>query len=88
MHAGMPDSRFFESTRGRIVALLRRAQHTVEELARILIAAVGSDVEPQFNPRDVLVSRRAADITRAKEILGFEAEVAVRDGMTRLVQNT
>lgn len=61
---------------------------TVEELARILIAAVGSDVEPQFNPRDVLVSRRAADITRAKEILGFEAEVAVRDGMTRLVQNT
>ena len=36
MHAGMPDSRFFESTRGRIVALLRRAQHTVEELARAL----------------------------------------------------
>jgi len=61
---------------------------TVEELARILIAAVGADVEPQFNPRDVLVSRRAADITRAKEILGFEAEVAVGDGMTRLVQNS
>lgn len=61
---------------------------TVEELARILIAAVGADVEPQFNPRDVLVSRRAADITRAKEVLGFEAEVDVISGMTRLVQNS
>ena len=46
---------------------------TVAELARILIDAVGADVEPQFNPRDVLVSRRAADIERAKEVLGFEA---------------
>ena len=61
---------------------------TVEQLARILIAAVGADVEPQFNPRDVLVSRRAADTTRAKEILGFEAQVDVNDGMTRLVLNS
>jgi UDP-glucose 4-epimerase len=61
---------------------------TVEELARILIAAVGSDVEPEFNPRDVLVSRRAADITRAKDVLGFEAQVDVRTGMTRLVHNS
>jgi len=61
---------------------------TVEELARILISAVGADVEPQFNPRDVLVSRRAADITRAQEILGFTASVDVRDGMTRLVSNS
>ena len=61
---------------------------TVEELAHILIAAVGTDVEPQFNPRDVLVSRRAADITRAKEVLGFEALVDVNNGMTRLVLNS
>ncbi|WP_404431807.1 NAD-dependent epimerase/dehydratase family protein [Microbacterium lacus] len=61
---------------------------TVEQLARILIAAVGADVEPEFNPRDVLVSRRAADITRAQEVLGFTAIVDVNDGMTRLVQNS
>jgi len=61
---------------------------TVEQLARILIAAVGADVEPQFNPRDVLVSRRAADITRAQRVLGFTAEVDVNDGMTRLVRNS
>lgn len=61
---------------------------TVADLARILIAAVGADVEPQFNPRPVLVSRRAADTTRAKDVLGFEAEIDVVSGMTRLVQNS
>ena len=61
---------------------------TVAELARILIAAVGSDVEPQFNPRDVLVARRAADITRAQDVIGFTAKVPVGEGMTRLVQNS
>ena len=58
----------------------------VADLARILIDAVGADVEPQFNPRDVLVSRRAADITRAKEMLGFEPTIAVGDGMTDLIR--
>ncbi|RDV45682.1 UDP-glucose 4-epimerase [Leifsonia sp. ku-ls] len=61
---------------------------TVAELARILIDAVGVDVEPQFNPRPVLVSRRAADTTRAKEVLGFEPTIEVRDGMTKLIQNS
>jgi UDP-glucose 4-epimerase len=60
---------------------------SIADLARILIDAVGSDVEPIFNPRDVLVSRRAADTTRAKEILGFEPTIEVRDGMTDLIRN-
>ncbi|ACQ79441.1 NAD-dependent epimerase/dehydratase [Beutenbergia cavernae DSM 12333] len=59
---------------------------TVADLARILIDAVGADVEPIFNPRDVLVSRRAADTTRAKEVLGFVPEIAVEDGMTELIR--
>jgi UDP-glucose 4-epimerase len=61
---------------------------TVAELAEILIDAVGVDVKPQFNPRPVLVTRRAADITRAREVLGFEAEIPVREGMTALVRNS
>jgi UDP-glucose 4-epimerase len=59
---------------------------SVATLARILISAVGVDVEPQFNPRKVLVSRRAADITRAREVLGFEASIGVEEGMTNLVK--
>jgi UDP-glucose 4-epimerase len=61
---------------------------SVATLARILIDAVGADVEPQFNPRDVLVSRRAADTTRAREVLGFEATIEVEEGMTQLVKRS
>jgi UDP-glucose 4-epimerase len=58
----------------------------IHVLARILIDAVGADVEPIFNPRDVLVSRRAADVRRAKEVLGFEPTISVLDGMTDLIR--
>jgi UDP-glucose 4-epimerase len=61
---------------------------SVATLARILIDAVGADVEPQFNPRDVLVSRRAADTTRAREVLGFEAAIGVDEGMAKLVKRS
>jgi UDP-glucose 4-epimerase len=60
---------------------------SVADLARILIEAVGVDVEPRFNPRDVLVSRRAADITRAREVLGWQPTIEVKDGMIDLVRN-
>ncbi len=60
---------------------------TVAELARILIDAVGVNVEPQFSGRDVIASRRAADIARAREVLGFEHTIAVRDGMTALIRD-
>lgn len=58
---------------------------TVAELARTLISAVGVDVEPQFNPREVLVARRAADITRAREVLGWEPTIDLATGMKELV---
>ncbi len=61
---------------------------SVAALAKILIDAVGVDVTPQFNPRDVLVSRRAADIARAREVLGWRPEISVEDGMRALVTET
>jgi UDP-glucose 4-epimerase len=61
---------------------------SVAQLARMLIDAVGVDVEPRFNPRDVLVSRRAADTGRAKAVLGFEPTITVEEGMTNLVKRS
>jgi UDP-glucose 4-epimerase len=61
---------------------------SIAQLAKILIQAVGVDVEPIFNPRDVLVSRRAADITRAREVLGWEPTITVEEGMAELVRNS
>jgi UDP-glucose 4-epimerase len=59
---------------------------SVAALAKILIDAVGADVEPVFRPRDVLVSRRAADIGRAREILGWAPSITVDQGMADLVR--
>lgn len=59
---------------------------SVARLAHILIDAIGADVEPQFNPREVLVSRRAADTTRAKEMIGFEYAIPVDEGMADLIR--
>lgn len=59
---------------------------SVADLARILIEAIGVDVEPIFNPRDVLVSRRAADVQRAKDVIGFEYSIPVGQGMTDLIR--
>jgi UDP-glucose 4-epimerase len=61
---------------------------TVATLAKILIDAVGIDIQPQFRERDVLVSRRAADITRAREVLDWEPTISVEDGMRELVRIT
>jgi len=59
---------------------------SIATLAKILIEEVGVDVEPLFNERDVLVSRRAADITRAREVLGWEPKISVEEGMRELVR--
>ncbi|HEX4703414.1 MAG TPA: NAD-dependent epimerase/dehydratase family protein [Pseudonocardiaceae bacterium] len=61
---------------------------SIAALAKILISAVGVHVEPVFNPRDVLVSRRAADIRRAKEVLGWEPTITVEEGMSDLVRRS
>ncbi|HSA53777.1 MAG TPA: NAD-dependent epimerase/dehydratase family protein [Yinghuangia sp.] len=60
---------------------------SIAQLAKILIDAVGARMEPRFNPRDVLVSRRAADIGRAREVLGWEPTVSVEQGMADLVRD-
>jgi UDP-glucose 4-epimerase len=59
----------------------------IAQLARTLIAAVGVDVEPQFLPRDVLVSQRAADISRALDVLGWKPTIDLVTGMQDLVDH-
>ncbi|MDV6012359.1 NAD-dependent epimerase/dehydratase family protein [Haloechinothrix sp. LS1_15] len=61
---------------------------SISTLAKLLIDAVGADVEPQFNPRDVLVARRAANIDRARNVLGWEPTITVEQGMADLVAAT
>ena len=58
------------------------------DLAQMLIAAMGADMEVEFGPARAAaaVTRRLADIDKARDLLGFEAEIDIADGLRRLVQ--
>jgi nucleoside-diphosphate-sugar epimerase len=59
---------------------------TVRELADILIKALGSKVEPEFSGRPTLVSRRKADLTKIRELLGYEPKMEVHRGLTEVAR--
>ena len=58
---------------------------SIRDLARILIQHMGVDVEPVFRPRAVLVSRRAADISRIRAVLGWQPTIDVEAGLRTVV---
>ena len=78
-----------------IVALLESSEHnpvnigspvefTVSELAEVVLEATGSSSPVQYLPLPVDdPRRRRPDITRAKELLGWEPTVALREGVER-----
>jgi len=57
------------------------------ELAHMLIEVMGSEVSVEFGPERSVnkVPRRLADTQLARELLGFEAQVDLEDGLRRLV---
>jgi UDP-glucose 4-epimerase len=60
---------------------------SLRELADALLRAMGSDLPLEFGPpRGVnAVTRRLADVSRAKELLGWKAEVELEEGLRQLV---
>jgi UDP-glucose 4-epimerase len=60
---------------------------SLAELADKLLAVMGSDLSVEFGPERAVnkVSRRLADTSHARDVLGFEALVDVEQGLTGLV---
>lgn len=60
---------------------------SLNELAGALLAAMGSDLSPEYGPARKVnpVPRRLADTSRAQARLGFRAEVSLDEGLRRLV---
>lgn len=60
---------------------------SLAELAHTLLRVMGSDLTLEHGPERAVnkVSRRLADTSRARDLLGFEAEVDLEEGLTRLV---
>lgn len=61
---------------------------SLNDLALALLIAMGSDLRPEQVAERVVnpVPRRLADTSRARELLGFEAEVSLDEGLRRLVE--
>jgi UDP-glucose 4-epimerase len=60
---------------------------SLAELAQALLGVMGSDLQPEFGPARTVnaVTRRLADVTLARERLGWKAEVRLEEGLRRLV---
>jgi UDP-glucose 4-epimerase len=60
---------------------------SLDELARSLAKVMGSDLQPEYGPERKVnpVQRRLADASKAKKLLGFEAQVSLEEGLRRLV---
>ncbi len=60
---------------------------SLNDLARALSKVMDSDLEPEYQPARKVnaVEHRAADVSRAKDLIGFEADVPLEEGLRRLV---
>jgi len=71
---------------GRPVNIARGVEVSINDIARLVVEACGSDVTPEHGPeRTADVRRHYADITRAKSELGFVPQVSIADGIRRYV---
>lgn len=61
---------------------------SLNDLAAALCAAMGVNLEPVYQAERSVnpVPRRLADISRARDVLGFEAEIGLEDGLRGLVE--
>ncbi len=70
---------------GSVLNVGSGTQTTIAELAGMLARISETDVVPQFRPRDVLVSRRQADVTAIASLLGWAPRVDLEDGLREVV---
>lgn len=62
-------------------------ESSLNDLAFSLTKVMGSDLKPEYGAERKVnpVQRRLADVSKAKQAIGFEAEVSLEEGLRRLV---
>ena len=60
---------------------------TTKELAELVLEVVGSKAKPAFDPsKPAALKSRTVDISKARQILGYEPKVSLRDGVADTVE--
>ena len=75
---------------GEAFNLAWHEETSIAELARICWEACGNDPEaltlaPEPSPKEIDPDRRWASVEKARELLGFEARIGVREGIAETV---
>ena len=74
------------ATRGRVVNVASGREVSVNDLVRLLLDALGSDVPVRHvEPRPGDVRRHWASIDLARELIGYEPSTSLRDGLAETV---
>ncbi|MFH7024940.1 MAG: NAD-dependent epimerase/dehydratase family protein [Heteroscytonema crispum UTEX LB 1556] len=62
-------------------------ESSLNDLAYSLAKVMKSDLQPEYGPERKVnpVARRLADVNKAKNLIGFEAQVSLEEGLQRLV---
>jgi UDP-glucose 4-epimerase len=70
-----------------VVNVASGAETSLAELAHALLEVMGADLPVEYGPPRAVnnVARRLADTTRAREKLGFRAEMTLQEGLSSLV---
>jgi UDP-glucose 4-epimerase len=60
---------------------------SLNDLAHSLLKVMGSDLQPEYKPERKVnaVQRRLADVSKAKQLLNFESQISLDEGLSRLV---
>ncbi len=60
---------------------------TIKEICEMLLELTNSDLEIQYEPQGItFVTNRIGSIDKAREDLGFETKIDLREGLTRLIK--
>ena len=79
--------RLMEAKTNEPVNIGNPAEMTVEQIAREIISATGSRSQIVYQPLPVDDPKvRQPDITRARELLGWEPQVTLHDGLTATIE--
>ena len=63
-------------------------ESSLNDLAYSLAKVMGSDLQPEYGAERKVnpVQRRLADVSKARDLLGFEAQVSLEEGLCQLVK--
>ncbi|AFY86347.1 MULTISPECIES: SDR family NAD(P)-dependent oxidoreductase [Chroococcidiopsis] len=63
-------------------------ESSLNDLAYSLARVMGSDLQPEYGAERKVnpVQRRLADVSKARDLLGFEAQVSLEEGLRQLVK--